>query len=129
MAVSWVSRGNPNPASQTLLVFDSSGDYKNEPSERKKISSIMNQLEIYIDDRDSQDILLASGILGKKTGFEKNEPTSFLCLMGKPSWFNRPPEIVMKKKKERERRFIKRTLNRMNKDVRKRVFPIDQILW
>ena len=27
--------GNPNPASQTLLVFDSSGDHRNEPLSEK----------------------------------------------------------------------------------------------
>ena len=53
----------------------------------------MNQLQIYLDDREDPGHIISFWHFGKKTGFEKNEPTSFLCLMGKPSWFNRPPKL------------------------------------
>ena len=115
-------RGNPEPSSQTLVVFDSSGDYKNEPLSEKKIASIINQFEIYINGIEQTGHILSFWHFGKKTGFEKNEPTGFVCLAGKPGWFNSPPEVEMEVKRKNEMKRLKFYLNKMNRDMTEKGF-------
>ena len=115
-------RGNPEPSSQTLVVFDSSGDYKNEPLSEKKIASIINQFEIYINGIEQTGHILSFWHFGKKTGFEKNEPTGFICLAGKYNWFNRPPEVEMEMRRKKEMKQLKFYLNKMNKDMTEKGF-------
>ena len=97
------AQGNPKLASQTMIVFDSSSKYAEEDSvAEKKIASIMNQLQIFIKRKKDSGHILSFWHFGKKTGFEKNEPTNFLCLVGKPSYFSRPPAIELKNMKIKE---------------------------
>lgn len=112
-------QGNPNVANQTIIVFDSSDPYmfgRDQNQIKQKIASIMNQLQIFIQDKEDSGHIVSFWHFGLKTGFEKNEPTNFICLIGKPGFLNRPPEITLKNMKKKELSLVEKFLNDMYYD-------------